>query len=865
VRKRLPRQKSELGVALVTTVIVVAVLAVVAVAFMQSASTDRLSSRTVANYYRAQLAAAAGLNAALASFSQGGTASDGFLVVANDQRQLFVGRSAGEKNFTYTALFSSAGSAASRTVTGAQTPTINVEGKTTNFTFVLPGGGVAQSPIVAWVPVEADTAGGLKQERTRFSFWVQDLAGNLDLGAVGAVGAVAKRPTGTNPAEIALWSIFEPGAASGIDNETAAKLVAERDKIFTVATARMLAPDISPDAAVDLAAAVQHDEKEPDLIPFGFNYPDQGKPKVNLNTKLSAEGAQDIIEAINTNLPVFAQSRAGGMDPETYLNYLAANIVDYADEDSTPTLVGGQAGNEAIPWLNEIYDRCQWQGHKSTGKPPVETKANDEGGTAYWINISVETFVEFWNMSSAPAQGTLRLELDERQQDVTVNDSDVALAEDVWVFEEAVALQPNEYKVLVWTNEIPSIFWGPTQPAANARLPMPAAQVNYKLYWQNVLVDESKGGLERPQAGAGIQRLVQNHWRGNAFPQDANRGEGRVGDPRIGRHVSVLRRNHTYAPASRTSWGGRNYAAPLNEAFNEVKNWSDGTYIATSPAGRPAASVNQLPTEAADLATKYPHAPSKISNAGAYTNLAELGNIFDPIQWNINSVAGRGDVVGDTPSSATAGGGHTLRVGRAEHPRFAQDGARASQLLDLFSISSTVGPNAERPLANTRGKINLNTASPNVLRALAAGVFHQSDPALLPNGQNFVVPPSAVNEFVNAVVAFRAGKPFFSPSELSQLTTGQQAGSIFGNKAVAGVQEWSDAAAEEWFSKVFPLASVRSRNFLVYVVGEALQPSDETKVLSTCRMVYQVYMQPVRDQAGLTTGVVPRIIRSWSL
>jgi len=57
---------SQQGVALVTTVIVVAVMAVVAVAFLQSTSTDRLSSRTVANHYRARLAAEAGLAGALA-------------------------------------------------------------------------------------------------------------------------------------------------------------------------------------------------------------------------------------------------------------------------------------------------------------------------------------------------------------------------------------------------------------------------------------------------------------------------------------------------------------------------------------------------------------------------------------------------------------------------------------------------------------------------------------------------------------------------------------------------------------------------------------------------------------------------------
>jgi Tfp pilus assembly protein FimT len=54
------KPRAQQGVALVTTVIVVAVLAVVAVAFMQSTTVDRLSARSVANYYRAKLAADAG-------------------------------------------------------------------------------------------------------------------------------------------------------------------------------------------------------------------------------------------------------------------------------------------------------------------------------------------------------------------------------------------------------------------------------------------------------------------------------------------------------------------------------------------------------------------------------------------------------------------------------------------------------------------------------------------------------------------------------------------------------------------------------------------------------------------------------------
>jgi Tfp pilus assembly protein PilX len=67
MRGHRPEIQKQQGVALVTTVIVVAVLAVVAVAFMQSTTVDRLSSRSVANYARAKLAAEAGAAVAQAT------------------------------------------------------------------------------------------------------------------------------------------------------------------------------------------------------------------------------------------------------------------------------------------------------------------------------------------------------------------------------------------------------------------------------------------------------------------------------------------------------------------------------------------------------------------------------------------------------------------------------------------------------------------------------------------------------------------------------------------------------------------------------------------------------------------------------
>jgi hypothetical protein len=91
---------------------------------------------------------------------------------------------------------------------------------------------------------------------------------------------------------------------------------------------------------------------------------------------------------------------------------------------------------------------------------------------------------------------------------------------------------------------------------------------------------------------------------------------------------------------------------------------------------------------------------------------------------------------------------------------------------------------------------------------------------------------------------------------------------IFGNTNISAVTEWNDRAAEEWFAKVYPLSTVRSRNFIVHVVGQALQ-TNGTTVLSTARKSYQICMEPVRattgSSAGFTTNNIPRLLSVWDL
>ncbi|PYL94031.1 MAG: hypothetical protein DMF18_11005, partial [Verrucomicrobia bacterium] len=63
--------------------------------------------------------------------------------------------------------------------------------------------------------------------------------------------------------------------------------------------------------------------------------------------------------------------------------------------------------------------------------------------------------------------------------------------------------------------------------------------------------------------------------------------------------------------------------------------------------------------------------------------------------------------------------------------------------------------------------------------------------------------------------------------------------------------EWNDPGREELFAKIYNLATTRSRNFRVFVTGQALDKSGN--VLSTVTKVYQVFIKPNRDP---TTGAI---------
>jgi hypothetical protein len=373
-------------------------------------------------------------------------------------------------------------------------------------------------------------------------------------------------------------------------------------------------------------------------------------------------------------------------------------------------------------------------------------------------------------------------------------------------------------------------------------------------------IERTTGALEPPTPAA------QPKWPGSLpglryeSPPPFGESVYNLGDPRSAYYIQDDQSDVAYEAQS--AWWGRIYQTGLvtvngwKAAETAVASWPDGGHSTTKGKLPPSKTTDPMTLDPAPLESTK--APSHIAGTGKYISIAELSHIYDPIQWKPAGFppATRADFEQKWQdawkSNMTADGNYgcasTLRIGSPEFKDFDSSDSRATRLLDLFAV-------ADR--RDVRGAINLNTASREALRALAAGIELKQDPAIAPASVfgpvNDPASPSQGDKFADAVIANR---PFLSTAQLGDMVTtpGDATSKFFGNAAqwsTAGPTEWNDAAREEYFSKVFNLTTVRSRNFRVFVTGQALDKNGN--VLSTSNREFQVYLKPTRNAAGLIT------------
>jgi hypothetical protein len=273
----------------------------------------------------------------------------------------------------------------------------------------------------------------------------------------------------------------------------------------------------------------------------------------------------------------------------------------------------------------------------------------------------------------------------------------------------------------------------------------------------------------------------------------------------------------------------------------------------------------------------------------------ELGNIFDPIQWAppannaINNYANC-DINTNSGSvwskNSLYGGGSTLRIGRPEHSLFAftnlgappasqpipNTGKSAAAFLDLFCISNPSSASANG-IYRTGGKINLNTAPAPVLAALAGGIKLSRDP----NKAGTEVNATMIDAFTNGVMRFRSVYPFLSTSQLPFISvnygsTGwtNSAGwtnfAVFSTSKNGGLKEvisLNDEGVEEWFSKIYELASVSSVNYRFYIAAQ-LVDTNKNALGPIARKYCQYAGRPDTTTSGPKTINYGIDIFSWA-
>lgn len=919
------------GFALVVTLLMLVLAAVMAVSLLTSASNDRATSSSYTYRSQAEFAVQSGLEAAKKALTTDGAGNlisenDHFIIVRqapspaptgaadyNSPHYYFIGNASQSPpgQITYYPLFSG-GTPQTISVnappTAPPTPAPNATpslGTAVNLPTLLPAVSPNPSPLPAvtttWIPLDSDpspgggaaTPGATPATHVRYCFWIEDLGGYLDAAVVGNdVGGSGAHTRVENdpalkslpvPARTALWTLFSRTSTSD-DTTDDNNIISDRASLRTSETLREAVASQSPVLLQQNVVAGLKPDLEQAVIPYGVlaraspspaaNYPDAGKAKTDLNTNLNAGGVNAIATAIATNLPDWAELRRGGFggtaknpaSDDGYRKTIAANIVDYADTDSDATVGANYRGLDSYPLVSEFYDRVNWT-----------------GVSADTVTIEITSYIELWNLTDKAANGTITYkdfyrhllnlgvytyfddDHDPEKPSTGESVSGVPFAP------QPVSLQPNEFRVLKFGPATYTLSTGGTIPASPLRL-NETRKGRYEIQWQgsggtgSQIVDAPLGGvrmantdLYNPSGGGG-----QTSYKWNGTLPGFAYGVTSVyspGDPRSSYYNNAPQAANDYSNSTMWSRNSRSSSLAIGK---EVKpsRWPDGghdTAMGTVGANDATAPSTTRPSNAPAIDPSK--APASISNANTYGSVTEIAHVFDPAQWKIVPTAANqwSDIDNSTTPDQGYGGGFTLRIGRPEFTRFDAPGVRASQLLDLL----TAGTRRE-----TRGLLNLNTASREALRALGAGILLSRDPDIVPNSLkgNFYSPRQSeeADKFADSVIASRNTAPFISTAKLSQLRDTNGA-AFFGNAAQwtspqTAPTEWNDRGVEEYFARIFDLTAVRSRNFRVFVTGQSVDPRQKDaagnpRVLSTVRKVYQVFLNPVRAADGsIKTG-----------
>jgi hypothetical protein len=642
---------------------------------------------------------------------------------------------------------------------------------------------------------------------------------------------------------------------------------------------------------------------------------------MDINRVIAKKNVTNISDFIKFNLPDFT-NRAGGMNGTNYLYALAANMIDYADTDGEPTTTNTPAGNlisgfDNYPLPTIIFDQI----------------SSSLAGT----EITITPYWQFWNCSSLESpEITYQIKYDFADtcySYVTTNTTTTNAP-----VTNLVTGNPRLVAASITTNiTIPVIAPGGAYItnlfstnvnllAAPINIPTISPPLKLIKIWinshsgntniSNSFVVSLTNGAIVTRANTGFERKAktiypgETDWSGgmpglrydNVAGINTSFKVPPSGDPRM---LLYFTNNSGTGYLSACDYDQNvewelGYAQTRKDAFNGSPysgmpgNWIDGSNSATTIIYGKANSNALAPSTGTFPSKSMTSAQLSTNLNGQYTNILELGNIFDPIQWVSTSITNPSmwvncDIDATTTWAANPmyGGGQTLRIGRPEHSRFAftnlgsipnsqpipNTGQSAAALLDLFCIGnpSIVSSNG---IYRTGGKINLNTAPAPVLAALAGGIKLSKDP----NKKGTEVNTNMISAFTNGVMRFRSVYPFLTPSHLAFISstygiTGWTNSANWTLNAVfstntagglSGVTSLNDQGREEWFSKIYHLSTVSSVNYRFYIAAQ-LVDANFNAVGPIARKYCQYAGRPDTTTSSSKTTNYGINIFSWAL
>ena len=730
----------------------------------------------------------------------------------------------------------------------------------------------------------------------RYAFWAEDESFRVNINRAGANPRGNNTP-GTNPAEIALQGALSGNnaiLAQGVTNLQ----VALRSNIPTPATMGLANP--SNNYTNNRFVVSVHSS--------GLNLSRGGTLRLNLNQVVTSSTDATTIRSqldrvlagitnANTNaapsntaaMPNFGQRfyRASPIssnslnsitvptnEAASYLEKVAANIHDYIDTDSQPTIVNQNFSirTNSSP-INEFDGNSDI---RAIGKEPlpllteyglrvVRTRWDPVGAGADY-EFFVYHYLEFWNPTTNsisltnPALANATLDIynmynfdvggtGTRFIQIGINDPSgpVALPRVLNIpltnFSGLVSFPANSFTVLT-TDSTPVSPANVTFIANNYSLRyfgrsvtnQIRAQVGssfgragttstdydlrFRLYNSSGLLDSFAALATVPTIGAPplrisagfTQDIMYCSLRGNT-----NSGyTGRSGDPRSLNEQQVVLKYGTGSDSDQTRFYNSSFNSfgALNgtTAYVFPTNWSDWS---------PAAPVG------AALAP-YRHLNSNLPTIGF------LGDVYDPAFMSETSSS--------TLISRKRGGGRTLKIGQSDfwntslNPNAVWDGSETStsrnwtswRLADVFSVTNST---------NLPGVININGALRDngaALQALVFGLIYESSPsgAQATSGRNL-----NVANFVTAVRNHLAGgtvdtnpsndRLFWERGQLGELADSQNRpllSSPLNTLAGVALSTTKDRGREELVRRMMELITTKGNVYTIYAIGQSLNP-----------------------------------------